>query len=167
MIHTKRNEEISFSYLNAICAMKGIAFERQIHDDDSIDAFLKKQVLTKDGRNYNAQLGIQLKATAQELSQDDDVINFVLKVKNYNDLRGESTVQQLLFVLVLPSVETEWVTWTIDELIIKQCMYWVNLKNHGETENASSVTIKLPKSNTVSPENLLALMQKIAEEEEL
>ena len=37
MIDSVRKEELSKSYLNAVCAIKGISMEPQIHDDDGLD----------------------------------------------------------------------------------------------------------------------------------
>jgi len=42
MTEPKRKEELSFSYLNALCAYGSIDFERITHDDDSRDVQIKK-----------------------------------------------------------------------------------------------------------------------------
>lgn len=165
MIETKRKEELSLSYLNAICAYTGIAMERQFHDEDSVDVLIKKIIDRVDGTRYNAQLSIQLKCTSQTLVEDDESISYSLKVKNYNDIRRPSVVQHLLFVLILPNKECDWVAHSIDELIIRRCMYWVSLKGMGDTQNTETVTVKLPKTQCVSSLALIDLLQRIAEEE--
>lgn len=45
MNEPKRKEEISKSYLNAICAVCGVSMEAHVHDDDGIDALLKKVIV--------------------------------------------------------------------------------------------------------------------------
>lgn len=61
MQETKVKEDISISYLSALCAYAGISYERIIHDDDSTDGILKKRVILDDKRKYDASLRIQLK----------------------------------------------------------------------------------------------------------
>ena len=165
MIDTKRKEELSLSYLNAICAYAGIAVEPQKHDDDSIDVIIKKRITRKDGRLYSAQLAVQLKSTSMDLIEDNNSIHYSLKVKNYNDLRMQSTMQQLLFLLVLPNDENNWIQHSIEQLIIRRCMYWLSFSDTEETENTDGITLLMPKLQVVSSDTLLALLQKVAEEE--
>jgi len=99
MIESKRKEEISKSYLNAVCAVKGIAMEPQTHDDDSIDAILKKIVHRPDGSKYNAAISVQLKSTSSGCPERGGHYSYRLKVKNYNDLRLSATMKSYLFLL--------------------------------------------------------------------
>jgi len=40
MIDTKRKEELSLAYLQAVCAVRGISLNYNKHDDDGIDLTL-------------------------------------------------------------------------------------------------------------------------------
>lgn len=42
---TQIKEDISISYISALCAYAGIAYEIVRHDEDSTDGILKKRVL--------------------------------------------------------------------------------------------------------------------------
>lgn len=163
MIETKRKEELSKSYLNAICAYKGIAVEIQSHDDDSLDVMVKKILTRKDGVRFNAQIHIQLKATSQHLAGNASSFNFELKLKNYNDLRMLSAAPMMLCVLTLPNDEQEWLSHSVDELILRECMYWLDLSKHPDTDNTSSVTVKIHRENTLTPDKMLNMLQNIAE----
>lgn len=163
VIETLRKEELSLSYLNAICAYKGIAVEYQRHDEDSIDVILKKKMMRTNGQERITLLCVQLKATAQELVEDDSGFSFPLKIKNYSDLRMESAVPMMLCVLRMPNNEEYWLTHTVDELILRNCMYWCDLTKLPLTINLTTVTIHIPWENTLTPEKVLNLMQKVAE----
>ena len=86
MEEAKRKEEISKSYLNAICAIKGIDMEEVKHDGDSIDAILKKTIHRKDNIKYNASISVQLKSTSSDYTEFKKTYSYPLKKKNYDDL---------------------------------------------------------------------------------
>ena len=164
MLDSKRKEEISISYLHALCAMKGISFEPQTHDDDSIDIMLKKVFCRADNSKYNAQISVQLKSTSSDYKEQAENYSYSLKKKNYDDLRMPATVKPYLFLLILPEDDSDWVTHSIEELVIKKCMFWLDLKDLPDNDNTSSVTVYFPKSNYVSSETLDKILRNVAEE---
>lgn len=159
-----RKEELSFSYLNAICAYSGISMQIQRRDDDGLDVMVKKTITRLDGHRYNAQLGIQLKSTSIQLPETKLDIKYKLKIKNYNDLTMKSSNQTILALLILPKLETEWINWSINELMIRKCMYWICLREYEESSNSETVTLSIPKANVLSSISLLKLLSTIAEE---
>ena len=165
MVDTKRKEEVSKSYLNAICAVKGISMSVQPHDDDGVDVVLQKTVCRTDNAKYGARIGVQLKSTASNYTESASEFLYPLKKKNYDDLRIPATVKSYLFLLILPKIEDEWVTHSIDKLVIKKCMYWLDLIGLPDNANSTSVTVKIPKTNIVSSEFLVETLNNIAEEE--
>jgi len=163
MIDTKRKEEISKSYLNAICAVNGIAMQIQEHDDDGIDALLHKVVQKSNGGKYNARISVQLKASATDYTEYPNHYSYPLKKKNYDDLRMPSTNKSFLFLLILPANESDWISQSINELVIRRCMYWQDLSGLPDSSNTSSVTVQLPKSNVVTTDVIEDMLVKIAE----
>ena len=164
MTDSKRKEELSLSYLHAICAMNGISMEPQAHDDDSVDVILKKVYLRSDNSKYNAQISVQLKSTSSGYIDNAFYFSYPLKKKNYDDLRMPATIKPFLFILILPENETDWVLHNVEELILKKCMYWLDLKELPDCGNVSSVTVNFQKSNYISPETLDTILKNIAEE---
>ena len=65
--------------------------------------------------------------------------------------------------LDLPRDKERWVTITEDELVLRHRAYWLNLKGFEETDNRSSVTVRIPRSNLFDVENLHALMEQSRE----
>ncbi len=69
---TKVKEDISISYISALCAYAGIAYEIVRHDEDSTDGILKKRVLLDGNRKFDAVLRIQLKCTSSPSQYTDN-----------------------------------------------------------------------------------------------
>ena len=165
MIETKRKEEISKSYLNAVCAIKGIAVDYKCHDDDGLDAFLHKVVQLADGTKYIATISAQLKSTSSNYTESKSLYKYPLKAKNYDDLRRRGSITSYLFLLILPESENDWVTHDIDSLVIKRCMFWLKLEGLPTKKNKSTVTVHIPKTNVVSPEKLDEILTATADGE--
>ncbi len=163
MIDNLRKEDLSLSYLNAVCAYKGIAVELQRHDEDSIDVIIKKTIKRISGNDFVTLLNVQLKATSQILVENSDGFSYPIPIKNYNDLRKDSAVPMMLCVLRLPYNEEEWLTHSVNELILRNCMYWCDLTKLPDSNNTANVSIHIPWENTFTPEKALDLMQRIAE----
>lgn len=163
MIDNLRKEDLSLSYLSAVCAYKGIAVEFQRHDEDSIDVIIKKTIKRNNGNDFVTLLSVQLKATSQTLVENDGGFSYPLPIKNYNDLRKDSTVPMMLCVLRLPDKEEEWVEHSVKELILRNCMYWCDLTKLPDVDNTTNVSIHIPLENSLTPEKVLTLMQRVAE----
>ena len=159
MTDEKRKEKISLSYLKTICAIQGITVNENTDDEDGIDVSLSKVIKLSSCIPYNAKIDVQLKSSSNGYTEQKNHYAYPLKIKNYNDLRADAAVKSYLFFLVLPSDEQEWVKHSVEELVVKKCMFWVDLANMPETNNTSSITIHVPKANAVSPEALEGLLR--------
>ena len=166
MISSHHMEDIHISYISALCASAGISYDTQRHDDDSTDGIIKKRI-DKQGALVDVFLRIQLKSTSSSSLYKDqgDVIKYILKVKNYNDLCRKATIPVILGLLILPENEDQWVQCNLEELLIKGRMYWADLSASPESDNASTVTVEIPKTNIVNKEFLLEALSKIARDE--
>lgn len=167
MTEAARKEDISISYISAVCAYGGIDYETVRHDDDSTDAMIKKTVTIEKGCKFVAELRIQLKCTSssKQCTDKGDFLIYRLKVKNYNDLCAEGTSEIILALLVLPEEESEWLAWTRDELLIKGCMYWASFASYEPSENLETVSVHIDKKNVINSMTLNKIMDKIAEGE--
>ena len=113
---TQIKEDISISYISALCAYAGISYEIIRHDDDSTDGILRKRIFLDRGRKFEAGLRIQLKCTSSlsQYTDNGDTIIYKLKAKNYNDLCLPSTTPIILGLLILPEDKDQWINWTQD-----------------------------------------------------
>lgn len=166
--HEEQMEELSFAYLRAVCAKIGASVERHGKDADGIDGSVKKIVwIDPEGQGayrFDVSFEFQLKSTSQGLKEDDEFLYYPLKIKNYRDLIGKASVRRFLLLFVLPSDFENSVVHTLDSLAICRCMYWLEFSNFEDSDNSSSITVKIPKKNAASPEGLDALLNRIAEE---
>ncbi len=167
MTSTNYQEDIHISYISALCAAADISYDTQRHDDDSTDGIIKKRINNSDGSFYDAQLRIQLKSTSSssQYSETNDTITYKLKANNYNDLCTPATTPIILGLLILPEERSEWVQWSPEELLIKGKMYWLDLSTNKTTENNSTVSVKIPKTNVVNQAFLLKALTKISKED--
>ena len=152
-----QKEALSRVYAHAVAARAGYVTANYDLDRDGIDLRIQA------GGAMRPALDLQLKATVNLDALDDGYFHFSLKRRNYDLLRIETQTPRLLVVLDLPRDKERWVTITEDELVLRRRGYWLNLKGLEETDNRSSVTVRIPVSNVFDVENLHALMEQSRE----
>ena len=62
--------------------------------------------------------------------------------------------------MLLPKDDGEWLHQTVDRLLIKRCAYWKSLRGMPDTENTTSVTIRIATAQIFDAPALNALMEK-------
>ena len=166
LTENKIKEEINLAYVVAVAAAKGFSTEITRVDNDSVDATVccNGYLIQGESTLYSPSIKLQLKATSHAHIIEDS-IHFPLPIKNYNDLRAKTATPRLLVVLCLPEHSDEWVTHSTEELILKKCAYYLNLYGFPESENETSVTVKIPLDNVFSPDSLYDLMLKTSKED--
>ena len=167
MLKTNDKEDIHISYLLAVCASASVSLDLQRHDDDSTDCIVKKLITLDDGGRYMSSLRIQLKCTSSvsQYTEDEKMLQYKLKVKNFNDLCTRGTTPIILGLLVLPEDEDIWVKWSEKDLLINGRMYWADFSNKSQSYNKNTVTVSIDKKNLINKDTLLGILEKIAKEE--
>ena len=147
-------ELLSKAYAHGVTARTGYVTAVYEKDRDGID--LRVQA----GGDMRPALELQLKATVNLHDVGDDLVAFPLPRRNYDLLRIETQTPRLLVVLDLPGDSLQWMTITVDELVIRHRAYWLNLLGWDETDNETSVTVRIPKQNLFDVDGLKALMEQ-------
>jgi hypothetical protein len=147
-----RKERFSLAYIAAIAAKAGFDLVEPPVDVDSIDGAL----ICHAGRR--PRIEFQAKATARDLLGDNEIA-FPLPVKNYDDLRLDVIIPRYLIVVVLPENDADWLSHSEDELILRHCGYWTSLAGLPDTDNKTSVTVRIPRAQQLNPDALRTLMQ--------
>ncbi len=147
-----QKEALSIVYVKALAVRAGYVTAQLDFDRDGIDMEIHA------GGQMRPAIGIQLKATTNLGNAENGCFTFPLKVRNYESLRIETQTPRLLVVLDLPKDENQWMTVNVDELVLRRCVYWINLRGYGETTNQYSVTVKIPEENVLNVESLCTLM---------
>lgn len=149
-----QQELLSLVYVQALATRAGYTTVVPQSDYDSVDMVVR----SGDGMRYN--LDLQLKATTQLGNPLDKGIPYRISKKNYDDLRNETQVPRILVVLDLPD-EENWVTVTIEELILRRRAYWLSLQNETYTDiEQESITVYLPVDNILNVDTLKTLMEQ-------
>lgn len=133
-----REEALSRAYLQAVAASAGYVVATDDFDRDGIDCTIRA------GGQMRPALGIQLKATMKLGEPHEGEYRYPLKRRNDDLLREPTQTPRVLVVLALPEDQTDWLTITEDELVLRRCAYWVSLTDLPDTENRESVTVSLP-----------------------
>jgi len=148
---TERKGLLGVVYLRAIAAVAGYGAALPESDYDSIDLI----VSSKQGKRH--RLEFQVKCTSQVLPGTNN-FSFELSKKNYDELRIDTIIPRLLFVLVVPEDLRDWLRQNERRLNLRRCGYWMSLRGLEELPNTNSVTVRVPRSNLLTPAALQSLM---------
>src|SRR5262249_54526245 len=112
------------------------------------------------------QIDIQLKSTTRAEVRDSTMI-YDLEVRTYNLLREDIVPgsPRILVVLVLPDDEMQWLSQSVEELILRRCAYWKSLRGAGPTTAQTTIRIAIPRANVFSVEAIQALMNRLKQGE--
>lgn len=134
-------EQLSIAYAQAVIAEAGCTFSKPSLDRESID------IRAHSGEAPFASIGLQLKATASPAWVTSGDLSFSLSRKNYTDLSVSRIEPAYLVVLVLPENRADWCSIDADQLILRNCAYWLSLKGFpAMEESAATKTVHLPQS---------------------
>jgi len=163
----KQKEEFQYAYVCALAAHAGLNRGDFRVDDDSIDITFQAKGVSGPGIIRNPMIQIQLKCSSQDLITDD-IIKFPLKIKNYNDLRGEEVVvPRYLAVLLVPDDLEQWIANHDDHIALFKSCHWLSLRDYGSTDNETSVTVDVPLSQRLTSATLWNMMSCASKGESL
>jgi hypothetical protein len=138
-----RKDHFSRAVVRAVAATAGVPATVPEHDHGSRDiTFQAVDTQEAVGRALDAQL----KCTAGVDTSGDD-FSFDLPVHNYQALRKvPRMVPIILVVVVVPDDPDTWVTLDSEQMVLRKCAYWQSLSGFPETDNTSTVAVKIPTS---------------------
>lgn len=167
--------ELSHAFLHAVAARARMSYSTagRLEDSAGVDAVLTAWAPFEFGQApdgfeetclQEVTIHVQLKATTKKLAEDEESVSYPLAgIPRYNDLREERlTVPRILVVLLLPRKPEAWLKVTPKQLVLQGRAYWQSLRGAHSSENSSSQTVKLPKSQMLTPANLANLAARIA-----
>jgi hypothetical protein len=155
-----RKDLFSRAYVRAVASVAGYTATVPELDRDSVD--LQLAGVGGGGTIRSPYLDLQLKCTgAEELSPTD--FPLPLKIKNYDDLRAtDLAVPRILVVVVVPPDIDDWLAVSEDQMIVRNCGYWHSLHGEPESENATTVTVRIDRERIFDVAGLQTLMQTVA-----
>ena len=156
MAKTAQQERFGDAFLLAVAAIAGCAVARPYPDDDSIDWTLSCKLPKR------PKIDVQIKTW----TGDDGLskaIRYPLKRKNYDDLTLEVVAPRLLVLVTIPVEVADWMELSMQQLVMRRCVYWISLAGLLPTDNDTSVTVSVPRENRLTPEALCGMMQRISD----
>ena len=157
MQNAMAKEVFNVAYILAMAAQAGLNTSEYRVDEDSVD-------LTIHGRGFagvirNPAIDLQLKCSSQAFKRAGDKIKFPLKLKNYEDLRGNNVANpKYLVVLLVPESQDTWMKHHKKHASMHNKCYWVSIKDHPPTTNTTGILIDIPVAQRLDTHQLKQLM---------
>lgn len=144
-------EWFSRSFLQAASASAGIAMQLIQDDLFGVDAILKDGYTSVD---------VQLKATASPQFDGNGDILFDLDVPTYDLLRAAYRDNSAYLVLaVLDPERSRWVTQDKGGTHLHDHAYWLRLTGMPSTPNESTIRLRIPVRQRLSPESVRLIVE--------
>ena len=146
-------ERLSIAFATAVAARAGCMLVEWPKDKQSLDVTLRPI------SGSSEIVDLQLKATSQDVVSEAGV-GVELPIKNYNDLRSEdAAAPRYLVALVLPDDATLWLAQDAEQLLLKRCAYWLDLRGMPPTINRKTISVTIPTSNIFDVQSLLGMFE--------
>ncbi len=155
-----RQEALCRAYVQAVAELAGVATSVPVPDygvDLSLREIVQRGQRHLDGR---LQLDLQLRSTTRAHLTEAHV-GHDLDVPTHDFLRELSSVCCLLVVLVLPDEEAQWLSQSIEELVLRRCAYWCSLRGADPARTVSSVRISIPRSQVFSVQAVQEMLNRL------
>jgi len=157
---------LSYAYLHAVASHAGFVCRPATPEEDKegIDAVLTAYGAFSGTWRTQVTINVQLKATVTTPVNDGTHLSyFVQGIRRYDKLREDHREPvRILVVLFLPQAHADWLTCSESELILKNCAYWLSLRNASSSDNATGKTVKIPKNQLFKQDNLKILVNRLA-----
>ena len=149
-----QKEQFSNCFVYAVASVAACSVAKPSVDHDSIDWTISNRLPRR------PKIDVQLKCTGRETPKDP-VFSFVLKRKNYDDLRITDLIApRILVVVVVPDKTDDWIDMRPEEMALRHRAYWMSLAGFPDSPNQTSVTIDVPTSQAFTVQSLSELMEK-------
>ncbi|MBM4778402.1 MAG: DUF4365 domain-containing protein [Archangiaceae bacterium] len=152
--------EFSIAYVSAIAHAGGyfVQLPNRMRDGDGVDI----EIFQRGGGGVvrGPRLDLQLKATAKVPETDPFFID--LPLKNYTELISvDHQVPRILVVMQVPEDRADWATASPEQLVLRQCAWWLSLRGANDSQNDATQRVWVAKKNVFSMTALEAIMTKI------
>ncbi len=167
MTPEQQKEELSRAWLCAVAGSCGYALASWSQDQDCIDVTVGAAGIPATGVVADPKIDLQLKATNSVNLVQDDHVGLQISRTQYERLTRRSFAEKVLVVLVLPSNQSEWVTVTPEQLVLRKCAYYVVARHLDPVIEGATKLVKVPFSQAFTPAVLRAMMERVSREEPL
>lgn len=153
---TEIQKEMSEAYLRAVVFRVGFGLDEP-KNDRGIDGTIRDP--NRLGRGID-RIDYQLKSTTRYEIRDANII-YDLRVENYNQLVIETDVPRVLILYLMPPDSDQWLSHSVDELILRKCAHWVSLMGMPTSRNCSTQRVEVPLANIFSHDELPGMLHSL------
>ena len=165
---TIHQEEFSYAFIGAIATAAGYTVKLATRSEDIAGADLTIAAPGITGKVIRSPVcDAQVKCTTDRGILKKTHIHYPLQVHNYNRLIANTFKPQLLIIVVIPKNLPDWLQSTETETTLQRCAYWISLRGDPPSNNNEKITIRIPRSQILTPKSLQDIMQRIADAEDL
>lgn len=158
---TRCREELSLAYTHAVVTSGQCTMTVHQVDYEGYDLTIRQRA--KHATYDRSQLDVQLKCTSQNVVKDNHIA-YPLPVSNYRVLISERVMTPaILVVMVVPNDIGDWLVHSEDSLNVHHCAYWVSLRGMADTKARATKTVRLPRSQQFTREELLKIMRRLGD----
>lgn len=167
--HTQ--EELSRAFITAAGGRAGLIVNLKGRSQDyKVDGSLHEVDFFNGIRGETGfPLDFQMKASTAWTSRNGLII-YKLDAPTYDYLAGRAEAKGatpiILILMCLPKNESTWTCFKEHRVQLKRCCYWTRITGSAKG-NKSSVTIRIPKANLITPDVLRDLIEKVKKGETL
>lgn len=90
-------------------------------------------------------------------------IKYEMDVKDYKKLARTGSAPTVLVLYVMPRDTAQWLMSTGDQLSLRNCVYWLDMRAYPATTNRSKVIVNVPRDNVFDAKALMGQLRDIAE----
>ncbi|ABK02370.1 conserved hypothetical protein [Arthrobacter sp. FB24] len=155
-------EQFQVGYINAIAAAAGCNIAGTPSIDEGIDLLLSHRS-DQHVQTGAAYLELQLKSTTQFADLDTDYVSSNMRADRYREfISTNPSMDRIVVIMSLPSDPSEWLEATHDQLALRHCCYWVNLRG-ANSSTAERPTFRAQKTSIFDDVALCGIMQRIGQ----
>jgi Domain of unknown function (DUF4365) len=155
--HTQ--ESLSQAYVHALAGAAGLNLAPRTNYDYGIDGAFHPIRIVNGARVPSAfPVEYQMKATTDWRHEDKFVV-YDLEARAHRFLTDREPRQPMaiLILLCLPKDEADWLDGCEEHLRLRNCCYWFRPEDP-PTTNVSSIRIRVPRVNVLTPDALKGIM---------
>ncbi len=155
--HTQ--ESLSQAYVHALAGVAGLNLAVRTNYDYGIDGAFQPVRIVGGARVPSAfPVEYQMKATTN-WRHDGEFVIYDLDARAHRFLtdREPRQAMAILILLCLPPNEAHWLDGCEEHLRLRNCCYWFRPAGP-PTTNVSSVRIRIPRANVLTPDTLRGIM---------
>ena len=156
-------EDFSFAYVRAVAAAADCHVTKRERDFPyGIDGTVFQY--NCNGQFPTRGLDFQLKATHQPKLHSDK-FSFELEVSNYESLRTAGPDDPaVLIVVIVPEDVKEWALHSEENLSVRRCGYWRDLRGLPSTENDETIVVHMDRTQVWGVEEVVELMDRVTDD---